>query len=858
MKNTIRFALSCLLFTIVSFIGNAAQSRFMEVNNLTSSLTTSSVQDERGYIWIGTEYGLNRFDGIDITEYYHEEQKDSSLIDNHINTLFCDNKGRLWIATASGMQVYDSKSDSFITVKFNREIRNPNVSNVIQLVSGKIWVIVLGQGIFEVDPDTMTSEYLDSIMDKCGTRNLTYIHEDSIERVWIGTMEKGILCLDRKHESIKQYTFGESILKPIGIISETERGMIIAAYAGGVWIFDEVKEKFKSLNNQNDKYLHIRDIVRNNEGELIAAAELDGLWKIDEKAGKLTRMPISFLSDTEYGRADIVDLMKDKDGNLWIGCLQRGYIVSRSDRQNIPPLFIYVFGACLLICAITLCIRSLIYKKRKESDERKIDYYVNMAHEIRSPMIMILNPIERLIKNEDDPKTLQALKTAKRNSMRVIRLMNSFLDIRKLDKGDLSLNIREINLVNVINETLETFAYEGEKRNIGIIFEYPYDNMVFRVDPDHIDTIVFNLVSTVMANVNDSGEVKVLLTMSEEYGNIRISVTSSSSHPYRIDTISEVGMNLSGKLAELQNGIITKEKNGYSFTLNAPGMPLDGTFGEKSENIVSKGITGSSLRYRPKKKSRVKNAERILIIENDEEVRNYLEEVLSPIYKIITKMDGESGLRTAITETPDMIITDIEPTGMSGLQIVKKLKNNPNTTHIPILILTSRHDIDEELEILEYGADAYIVKPFNIDILEISIGNILKNRQRIKGKYSGAHQEDRIKTIEVTSNSDKLMMRVMDVINANLDNPELNVEMLSFEVGLSRAQLHRKMKEMTGISTGEFIRNIRLKKAAELLVEKKVNISQVAYIVGFGSQTHFSTAFRKFYGVSPTEYIKNK
>jgi AraC-like DNA-binding protein len=166
--------------------------------------------------------------------------------------------------------------------------------------------------------------------------------------------------------------------------------------------------------------------------------------------------------------------------------------------------------------------------------------------------------------------------------------------------------------------------------------------------------------------------------------------------------------------------------------------------------------------------------------------------------------------------------------------------------------------MEDRLEGLEHGADGYIVKPFNIDELMTTIDNILKNRQRIRGKFSGAHQEDKIKPIEVKGNSDKLMERIMVVINDHLDDPDLRVEMLSEEVGLSRAQLHRRMKEITGISTGEFIRKIRLKKAAELLTEKKVNISQVAYMVGFSSQTHFSTAFRKFYGISPTEFMNRE
>ena len=193
--------------------------------------------------------------------------------------------------------------------------------------------------------------------------------------------------------------------------------------------------------------------------------------------------------------------------------------------------------------------------------------------------------------------------------------------------------------------------------------------------------------------------------------------------------------------------------------------------------------------------------------------------------------------------------------GLDGYQLVKKLKSNSNTTHIPVILLTAKQDLNDRITGFEQGADGYMSKPFDLKELESLIENMLINRQRMKGKYSGAHQEDKIKEIEVKSDDEILMERIMKVINNNLDNCDLTVELLAKEIGLSRVHLHRKLKNITGITTVEFIRNIRLKKAAELLRDKKLNISQIAYIVGFSSHTHFSTAFKKFYGMSPTEYI---
>ena len=369
--------------------------------------------------------------------------------------------------------------------------------------------------------------------------------------------------------------------------------------------------------------------------------------------------------------------------------------------------------------------------------------------------------------------------------------------------------------------------------------------------------------------------------MGKQYGNIEISVSDTgpgldekeigrifnrfyqtSAQQFTDTRGFGIGLNLCQMLAELHNGNIVAEnrqdRSGTVFTLTIPTVATSMENGMDGGEIRSASISVSDSADRTRKKVRVKNTERILIIEDDEETRLYLEEMLSPSYKIMTARDGDSGLQRALTELPDLVLSDIVMPGMNGLQIVKRIKNNPNTTHIPVIILTSNTGMSDRIEGLELGADAYIVKPFDMDELLTTIDNILKNRQRIRGKYSGAHQEDKIKPIEIKGNSDKLMERIMKVINDNLDSPDLRVEMLSEEVGLSRAQLHRRIKEITGISTGEFIRNIRLKKAAELLAENKVNISQVAYMVGFSSQTHFSTAFRKFYGISPTEYINRE
>ena len=318
-------------------------------------------------------------------------------------------------------------------------------------------------------------------------------------------------------------------------------------------------------------------------------------------------------------------------------------------------------------------------------------------------------------------------------------------------------------------------------------------------------------------------------------------------------------------LIKLHGGTITasnrKERSGAEFTISIPivAADVDTQKEDTAEYLIKENIQKESNNENEVvKKIKPTKSEKILIVDDDDEIRLYLEEQLSRTYKIITAENGDTGIQKALTEVPDLIISDIRMPGADGYALLKKIKGNPNTTHIPVIILTGKNELDDKIIGLEHGADSYMAKPFHMTELRIMVDNLLKNRQRIRGKYSGAYQEDKIKEIELESDNDILMKRIMKVINDNLDNTDLKVEMLSMEIGLSRVQLHRRMKEMTGISTGEFIRNIRLKKAAELLSEKKVNVSQVAYMVGFGSLTHFSTAFRKFYGVSPTEYMNRQ
>ena len=304
----------------------------------------------------------------------------------------------------------------------------------------------------------------------------------------------------------------------------------------------------------------------------------------------------------------------------------------------------------------------------------------------------------------------------------------------------------------------------------------------------------------------------------------------------------------------MHSGTITaaNREDGMRGTVITVQMPL-GKAHLKPEEIEEQEETTTS---RPQGRQACKNFN-ILIADDDVEIANYIRSELGRWYRFDAAPNGKEALKALLTSDYDLVISDIMMPEMDGIALLKSIKGNVNISDIPVILLTSRSEVSDRLEGLKRGADAFIAKPFNMEELHILIDNLIDNVRRLRGKFSGAQtQEEKVEKVEVRGNNDVLMDRIMKCINENLQDPDFNVEKLTEKVGISRAQLHRKMKEITGISTGDFIRNLRLEQAARLIREKKINVTQVAYAVGFNNQTHFSTVFKKHYGMTPTEYIE--
>ena len=424
------------------------------------------------------------------------------------------------------------------------------------------------------------------------------------------------------------------------------------------------------------------------------------------------------------------------------------------------------------------------------------------------------------------------------------------------------------------------------------------------VDMNNFDKILMNIFSNAFKYTPEQGEITASLSTGrdatrrdplKEYFEITVTDSGIGLDREKIERIFErfyqidndvtksnfgtgIGLHLSRSLVELHHGIILAENRedapGSRFVIR---IPLGSAHLRTDElEDVEALITPHAVLVKPektdleevfeeeegeedeesKKTGKAKNRMRILIVEDEEEILSYLKEELEGDYRIMTRKNGREAYDTILADTPDLVISDIMMPEMDGLSLCRKIKQNTNVNHVPVILLTAKSKPEDTMEGMATGADAYMVKPFNTELLKSTIANLLANRKLLKSKFSGAQQqEDKVQKLSMKSADEILMSKIMKVINENLSNPDLNVEMLAANVGLSRVHVHRKLKELTNLSARDFIKNIRLQQAAALLKEKKLTVSEVAYATGYTNLSHFSSSFKEVHGMSPKEYM---
>jgi DNA-binding response OmpR family regulator/two-component sensor histidine kinase len=533
---------------------------------------------------------------------------------------------------------------------------------------------------------------------------------------------------------------------------------------------------------------------------------------------------------------------------------------------------------------VSLAVYVIVTYRRhaaEQMNEEKMKFLINATHDIRSPLTLIMSPLaslKRRLSGEEKNNSIDAIRdidTIEHNANRILNLVNQILDVRKIDKQQLHLHCQQTEMVGFVKGICKMFEYSAQERNITFRFNHEDEKLDAWVDRSQFDKVVTNLLSNAFKYSFDGGSVDVNLSHDDTQMKLQVIdngvgldadslkhifdrfYQGTNSYRMHIDGTG-IGLNLCKMIVDMHHGTITaSNRDGQQGSVFEVCLPLG--YDHLTEEEIEKEPVDDSPQQsiaNGQKSSTYKH--RVLVVDDDNEICNYISTELGRYYKLTTKPNGKEGLKELLTGEYDLVVSDVMMPEMDGFTMLRMIKTNVNIAHLPVVMLTSKADVANRLEGLERGADAFLAKPFDLEELHMVIENLIQSRQRLKGKYSGAQQQvDKLEQPEVKGNDELLMERIMKSVNKNLSNSDFNVDMLTQEVGISRAQLHRKMKEMTGISTSEFIRNIRLEQAARLLREQKVNVTQVAYTVGFSNLAHFSTIFRKHFGISPSEYAEH-
>ena len=573
------------------------------------------------------------------------------------------------------------------------------------------------------------------------------------------------------------------------------------------------------------------------------------------------------------------------------------FTIKNSFHINLMQFGAFGFVICLVLIVINHYFethrqkeiaqkRALESEKFRELDKLKSQFFANISHEFRTPLTLILGTAKQVLKDATSEFIKSKSKLQIKHGRRLLNLVNELLELSKIDAGKMVIKIHYKDILQQVRDMYNQFESYAVSKQIKMVMISDLAEALLYYDSEKIDKVLYNLISNALKFTPSNGKISISVTQNDNL-EIKISDTGpgiAKEHlPYIFDRFyqagdnnisdqqgSGIGLALANELIRLHHGKIIVESTvgkGSIFTIQLQ-LGLDhftkeelvpATKIDQAENIKQKIALeeNSNVKTTSQVKLKKKSAPIILIIEDNNDLRNYIHEELVENYQLIEAENGQVGFELATKHIPDLIISDVMMPVMNGFRLCENLKTDERTSHIPIVLLTARSDAESKMNGLSLGADDYLTKPFESDELKIRIHNLIEQRRKLRQKFSREITTP-ISEISVMPTDEQFFKRFTDIILSNLDNAEITVDWLCEQLGLSRSQLHRKIKALTDLSTSEFIRSIRLKEAIKFQEKRSGTISEIAYKTGFGNPDYFRRCFKKQFGVPPSEYLSGK
>ena len=882
-------------------------------STISSNVIYDIYQDKSGRLWIGTGSGLCQmlFDKARrerFIRYFPDPSNPASISGQEVYSIFEDRIGRLWFGTDGGLNQYDYEKKIFHAIT----IRNGLPSNMVFSVleddqgisagkAGNLWLRTL-RGIVRYNPergDLRVYDEGDGLRHGKAIQNgYAAFHKGENGEIYTGSDKSmavfhpdslkenpdipPIVLTDLKinYESVK--TGPNSPLKrslsATGIISlayfqntlsfefaaldYTSPGKNLYAYKlegiNADWIYTDATRRFTTYTNLDPGEYIFRVKGSNN----------DGLWNEQGNSMRIIISPPWWKTNWAYGSYFM--LLMFLIYTTWRVQLNRLKMKHQMEMEHLHA------------------------EKLEEVDRMKSRFFANISHEFRTPLTLILGPISSMISRTRRQDVRENLDMMKRNALRLQRLINQLLDLSKIEAGKMRLEIKETELISFINRIVQSFESRAKLKNIQLTFSGEAETIPGYIDPEKLENILYNLLSNAFNFTPRSGKITVQAS-SEPLANISahngmfilISVSDSGigipadKIPYIFDRFyqiddsypreqpgSGIGLALTKELVDFHRGQISVSSQtgkGTTFTIRLPIyksayrdneiVSISGDSAEAGRNHIEQEdiFETESLIPPTLKRSTKKSLPIILVVEDNPDMRTYIRHNLENEYRIIDSEDGVDGFQRCIKVIADLVISDVMMPKMDGFALCAKLKKDERTSHIPVILLTARAAAEDKIGGLESGADDYLIKPFNARELQVRVKNLIEQRRTLRERFRNEailHPRQ----IGITSTDQRFFQKASEIIENHLSDPAFDTRTFSREIGMSRMQLHRKLTALTNMAPKEFIRALRLQRAAQLLRQKFGNITEVAYEVGFSNPSYFTECFRKNFGMTPIKY----
>lgn len=850
---------------IIDYDFDGRSRRFRHVSDTTFSVgeAVESMEFDGDALWFGTAgNGLIRYDpGSGQTDRYSSSDENTGgLLSDVIQCLYYDDRTSvLWIGSDKGLMSYDTETDTFSSISGLPAVKA--VYTIAVDESGLLWFTTQSSAVCY---DSLTESF----------KIFPLNH-------WLD--DRRMICQASVTDNYDVFIFSLDSFMRLNRSDVRQRDRSAPLYLTDMRIDNR---PFSSLF---DVPVESVDRIRLKHDQNIISLCFSMLDYTAPDITSYTYMLKGYDDawKTATGFQDYVEYTRLKPGHytLFVKAVSSYGLKSANDLAidiiiDVPwwhsrmAIFLYFVAATLAVWFITAMVRrrkvaeaELQHEKmEKEKNEAlnsmKLSFFTNVSHDFKTPLSLIIGPVETLLETESEPERKKKLQIVRQNASRLLNLVNQILDFKKVEEQKMRLDLSSGDIVLTLSEICNSFREIADKRNISLHFESSEERLVMDFDKDKVDKIFVNLISNAVKFTPDGGQVVVSIARNER-NELEIMVSDTGigvpdkaiphifERFYRVEGHagaeikgSGIGLVIVKELVELHNGnirVYSRENEGSSFIVTLPIV-----------NEVTEA--GESLPEEPEHGGDDSPAATVLVVEDNADMLSYLKSELSAHYRVLTADSAEEGLKFVNDEMPDLVISDIMLPGMSGVELCRRIKENLMTNHIPVLLLTARTAEEQVIEGYDAGADAYIGKPFNMKLLQSRVENIIRQREALRENLKRDTID--IDPVERSAPAEQFIKDVVAVIEENLDNPELDITLLCDRLTISYASFYRKVKSITGMNPNSFISEVRLKKAAQLLRIDGLSVTEVMYAVGYNHKSYFSKLFKNTFGVSPRAYAQ--